>query len=43
MKKKAYSLGVAVLLAALLAFAGVGQSAMWVGAESGANFPSGYS
>jgi outer membrane protein W len=39
MKKKAYLLGMAVLLAALLALPGVGQSAMWVGAELGGNFP----
>ncbi|MHB9072780.1 MAG: outer membrane protein [Desulfobaccales bacterium] len=39
MKKKTYVVGVAVLLAALLALAGVAQSAMWVGAELGANFP----
>ncbi len=39
MKKKAYLLGVAVLLAALVALPGVGQSAMWVGAELGGNFP----
>ncbi len=39
MKKKTYVVGVAVLLAALLAMAGVAQSAMWVGAEIGANFP----
>jgi hypothetical protein len=41
MKKQKYAVGVAVLLAALLAFAGVAQSAMWVGAELGANFPTG--
>jgi hypothetical protein len=40
MKKKTYVLGVAVLLAALLALAGVAQSAMWVGAELGGNFTS---
>ncbi|MFZ5449037.1 MAG: outer membrane protein [Thermodesulfobacteriota bacterium] len=39
MKKKAYVLGVAVLLAALLGMAGAAQSAMWVGAELGGNFP----
>ena len=39
MKKKTYVLGVAVLLAALLALSGVAQSAMWVGAEIGGNFP----
>ncbi len=39
MKKQKYVIGVAVLLAALLAFAGVAQSAMWVGAELGGNFP----
>ncbi|MFA5110520.1 MAG: hypothetical protein WC443_03850 [Desulfobaccales bacterium] len=38
MKKKTYVLGTAVLLAALLALAGVAQSAMWVGAEIGGNF-----
>jgi hypothetical protein len=38
MKKKTYVVGVAVLLAALLAMAGVAQSAMWVGAELGGNF-----
>ncbi len=38
MKKKTYVVGVAVLLAALLAMAGVAQSAMWVGAEIGGNF-----
>jgi hypothetical protein len=38
MKKKTYVVGVAVLLAALLALAGVAQSAMWVGAELGGNF-----
>jgi hypothetical protein len=40
MKKKIYLLGVATLLAALLALPGVAQSAMWVGAELGANFNS---
>ncbi len=39
MKKKTYVLGTAVLLAAMLALAGVAQSAMWVGAELGGNFP----
>jgi opacity protein-like surface antigen len=39
MKKRTCVVGVAVLLAALLALAGVAQSAMWVGAELGANFP----
>jgi hypothetical protein len=39
MKKKTYVVGVAVLLAALLAMVGVAQSAMWVGAELGGNFP----
>lgn len=38
MKKKTYVVGVAVLLAALLALAGVAQAAMWVGAELGGNF-----
>jgi outer membrane protein W len=39
MKKKTYVVGVAVLLAVLLALSGVAQSAMWVGAELGGNFP----
>jgi hypothetical protein len=39
MKKRTYVVGVAVLLAALLAMAGAAQSAMWVGAELGGNFP----
>jgi len=39
MKKKNYLLRVAVLLAGLLALSGVAQSAMWVGAELGGNFP----
>jgi len=39
MKKKTYVLGVAVLLAGLLAFSGVANSAMWVGAQIGGNFP----
>ena len=38
MKKKMYVLGVAAVLAALLALSGVAQSAMWVGAELGGNF-----
>jgi opacity protein-like surface antigen len=38
MKKRMYVLGVAALLAALLALSGVAQSAMWVGAELGGNF-----
>jgi hypothetical protein len=38
MKKKTYVLGMAVLVAALLAMSGVAQSAMWVGAEIGGNF-----
>ena len=38
MKKKMYVLGVAALVAAMLALSGVAQSAMWVGAELG-NFP----
>ena len=37
MKKKTYVLGMAVLVAALLALSGVAQSAMWVGAELGVN------
>jgi hypothetical protein len=40
MKKKMYVLGVAAVLAALLALSGVAQSAMWVGAEIGGNFNS---
>lgn len=40
MKKKTLVLGMAVLLAALLALSGVAQSAMWVGAELGGNFVS---
>ena len=39
MKKKTYVVGVAVLLAVLLALSGVAQSAMWIGAELGGNFP----
>jgi opacity protein-like surface antigen len=38
MKKKMYVLGVATLVAAMLAMSGVAQSAMWVGAELGGNF-----
>jgi hypothetical protein len=38
MKKKTYVVGVAVMLAGLLALSGVAQSAMWVGAELGGNF-----
>ncbi len=38
MKKKTYVLGMAMLVAALLALSGVAQSAMWVGAELGGNF-----
>ena len=41
MKKKMYVLGVAALVAALLAMSGVAQSAMWVGAEIGGNFNTG--
>ena len=37
MKKKMYVLGVAALVAAMLAMSGVAQSAMWVGAELGGN------
>jgi len=40
MKKRMYVVGVAALLAALLALSGVAQSAMWVGAELGGNFNS---
>ena len=40
MKKKMYVLGVAAVLAALLALSGVAQSAMWVGGEIGGNFNS---
>jgi hypothetical protein len=40
MKKKMYVLGVAAVLAALLALSGVAQSAMWVGGEMGGNFNS---
>lgn len=39
MQKKMYVLGVAALVAAMLALSGVAQSAMWVGAELGGNFP----
>lgn len=39
MKKKMYILGVAALVAAMLAMSGVAQSAMWIGAELGGNFP----
>jgi hypothetical protein len=39
MKKKMYVLGVAALVAAMLALSGVANSAMWVGAELGGNFP----
>jgi hypothetical protein len=39
MKKKMFVLGVAALVAAMLALSGVAQSAMWVGAELGGNFP----
>ena len=38
MRKKVYLLGVAVLLAALMALTGVAQSAMWVGGQIGGNF-----
>jgi opacity protein-like surface antigen len=38
MKKKTCVLGLAVLLAALMALAGVAQSAMWVGGQIGGNF-----
>ena len=38
MKKRSCVLVMAVLVAALLALSGVAQSAMWVGAELGANF-----
>ncbi len=40
MKKRLCVLGVAALLAALLALTGVAQSAMWVGAQLGGNFNS---
>lgn len=39
MKKKMYVLGLAALVAAMLALSGVAHSAMWVGAEIGGNFP----
>jgi hypothetical protein len=39
MKKKMYVVGMAALVAAMLALSGVAQSAMWVGAELGGNFP----
>jgi hypothetical protein len=39
MKKKLYVLGVAALVAAMLALSGAAQGAMWVGAELGGNFP----
>jgi hypothetical protein len=38
MKKKMYVVGMAVLVASLLALPGVAQAAMWVGAELGGNF-----
>jgi opacity protein-like surface antigen len=38
MKRKMYVLGVAALVAAMLAMSGVAQSAMWVGAQLGGNF-----
>ncbi|MGA9755715.1 MAG: hypothetical protein WBV23_11295 [Desulfobaccales bacterium] len=38
MKKKTYLLGMAVLVAGLLALSGVAQSAMWAGVELGGNF-----
>jgi hypothetical protein len=38
MKKKSCVLGLAVLLAALMALTGVAQSAMWVGGQIGGNF-----
>jgi opacity protein-like surface antigen len=41
MKKKMYVLGVAALVAAMLALSGVAHSAMWVGAELGGNFATG--
>jgi opacity protein-like surface antigen len=40
MKKKTYVLGLAVLLAALMALTGVAQSAMWIGGQIGGNFVS---
>jgi hypothetical protein len=39
MKKRTYVVGVAVLLAALLAMSGVAQSGMWIGGQIGGNFP----
>jgi hypothetical protein len=39
MKKKMCVLGVAALVAVMLALPGVSHSAMWVGAEIGGNFP----
>ena len=41
MKKKTCVLGMAVLLAALMALTGVAQSAMWVGGQIGGNFVQG--
>jgi len=41
MKKKMYVLGVAALVAAMLALSGVAHSAMWVGAELGGNWVKG--
>jgi hypothetical protein len=41
MQRRTYVIGVAVLLAALLTFSGVAQSAMWVGAELGGNLATG--
>jgi hypothetical protein len=41
MRRKMYVLGVAALVASMLALSGVAQSAMWVGAELGGNFPVG--
>jgi opacity protein-like surface antigen len=40
MQKKLYVLGMATLVAAMLAMSGVAQSAMWVGAELGGNLNS---
>jgi hypothetical protein len=39
MRRKTYVLSLAMLVAGLLALSGVAQSAMWVGAELGGNFP----
>jgi opacity protein-like surface antigen len=39
MKKKTYVVGLAVVLAALLAMSGVAQSEMWIGGHLGGNFP----